>query len=231
MTRIVNEKGDLYQPTPTMHGIDISSQRMDWLDQCCLDAVSEKAAPGQDVIALDLGAGEGAHSIRMAMAGATVTAIDLDAAALSHNISANGPHMEQRIRVTEKRFEDLQNADLPEDIDIAYAQRSIHYLPYEGALTLLKMIRHKMAQGGQIFISAGGLDTEYGLTHPGRDKPIQDRFDYIRPEMQDKHGICHKITVYSAQEMEELLSSAGFDVKDVRRSEFGNVKATGQNNG
>jgi len=231
MTRTVNEKGDLYQPTKTMHGIDISSQRTDWLDQCCLDAVSEKAAPGQDVITLDLGAGEGAQSIRMARTGAKVTAVDLETAALSQNVSASGPQMKQRIRVIEKRFEHLQSGDLPEDMDFIYAQRSIHYLPYDGALTLLKMARNKMARGGQIFISAGGFDTEYGLAHPGRDKPIQDRFDFISPEMQKKHGICHKITVYTAGEMAELLSESGFSVQEVRLSEFGNVKAIGKTKG
>ena len=82
-----------------------------------------------------------------------------------------------------------------------------------------------MAPGGAIFISAGGWNSEYGKTFPDRDKPIEQRFNFVTPEMEEKHGFTHKIVTYKEEEMAALLEKAGFSDIHVASSAFGNIKA------
>ncbi|NGX63289.1 MAG: hypothetical protein KR126chlam6_00697 [Candidatus Anoxychlamydiales bacterium] len=83
-----------------------------------------------------------------------------------------------------------------------------------------------MADRGAIFISAAGWDTEYGKTYPDRMKEIEDRFNFVTPDMQQKHGIMQKIVTYKEEDMVRLLTEVGFSEINVTSSAFGNIKAT-----
>lgn len=61
-----------------------------------------------------------------------------------------------------------------------------------------------------VYISAAGFDTEYGQTYPDRDKPVEARFNFVTPDMQEKHAIFHKITNYTEDDMASLLRAVGF---------------------
>lgn len=221
----LNQYGDKFQPTEEGRGVDISSQRADELDEASLDFITSLAAIGQDVHAVDLGGGFGAHSVRMAQAGARVTMVDLqDTAAAAFAQSG----FSDRLRFVQKDFAALTRADIPESFDILYSQRAIHYLPYEAAIDVLGLMRGSMKKGGRIYVSAAGRDTEYGLTHPDRDRPVGERFDYVSAEMQKKHGIAHKITIYSQDEFAALLERAGFSDIQLWCSGFGNIKAVAE---
>ena len=67
---------------------------------------------------------------------------------------------------------------------------------------------------------------EITLNLPGRDKKVEDRYNFVTPDMQEKHGITHKIVTYTEQELEKLLKSVGYTDVNVTRSAFGNIKAT-----
>ncbi|MDX2027883.1 MAG: hypothetical protein SFW62_04550, partial [Alphaproteobacteria bacterium] len=69
--------GDIAIQTTGLHGYNISEQRMDELDQTCLDFVSSRTALKQPCQALDIGGGSGAQSKRMAASGASVLFVDL----------------------------------------------------------------------------------------------------------------------------------------------------------
>lgn len=139
--------------------------------------------------------------------------------------AGKAPARAAELTFLQKDFKDIKPGDLPEKIDIFYSQRAIHYLRYREAAALLSTLRGRMAQDGIAFISAAGYDTEYGLSTPGRERPIEERYGMVIPEMQEKHGIYHDITLYKKEELGALLNSAGFSVTSLTQSAFGNIKA------
>ena len=227
MKRKINEKGDVFLPTEDGHGVDISSQRQDELDICSCQMIRERAAAGNEVHVVDLGGGFGAHSIRMAEAGALVTMIDLSSESVDFLKKAVGQGIitSGSVRLVQKDFRDIADLDLPEKIDVLYSQRAIHYVPYKEVLLVLSRLSHRMAGNGAVFISAAGFDTEYGKTYPDRDKPVEERFAFVAKDMQKKHGITHKLVTYKEEDMARLLETSGFRDIKVTRSDFGNIKA------
>lgn len=219
MTGNFNQYGDQLKPTENGHGVDISSQRQDELDRASLIFIHE--AQGS-VKVVDLGGGFGAHAIKMAEAGADVLMIDIADMRTDtfKRVASTG-----RLRFMQKNIVNLTPADLPEKIDVLYSQRTIHYLRYEEAKATLKTVFNQMSYGGRAFISAAGWDTEYGRTYPDRDKPIEERFSFVAADMQEKHSILHRITIYKEEEFAQLLREVGFSDINVTRSAFGNIKA------
>jgi len=222
-----NQYGDRFNPTDHGHGVDIASQRQDELDAASLDHIRAAAEIGRRVKALDLGGGYGTHSVRMAEAGAVVTMVDVEDMASSAFARAiiEKSMPPNALRFIQRNFDHLEDHEIPKDIDVLYSQRAIHYVPYLTAETLLRRISNRMARGGMVYISAAGFDTEYGQTYPDRYKPVEARFNFVTPEMQEKHAIFHKITTYTENDMASLLRAAGFNIIQITHSAFGNIKA------
>lgn len=227
--RVINSSGDVFRPTETARGVDISSQRTDWIDTECLNFIRGCSSDLEDrPKALDLGAGFATHSINMATAGADVTLIDLDCAQAIKSINAaesGGAIPRGSIVPIAKDFRSVADQDIAGNIHVLYSQRALHYLPYEDALALLRKIVEKMSFDGKAFLSVAGFDTEYGKSHPHREEPVQKRFSLVTEDMRIKHGIHHPIVTYTADEFKELLACAGLDVERIEASDFGNIKA------
>jgi 2-polyprenyl-3-methyl-5-hydroxy-6-metoxy-1,4-benzoquinol methylase len=223
----LNQYGDKFKPTDSGRGVDISSQRQDELDLNSLAFIRERVAAGEKIQAVDLGGGFGAHSIQMAAIGACVTMVDIaDMAADSFKRAIGaGIFCPENLRFIQKDFMALTDIDIPENYDLLYSQRAIHHVPYMEARKILLWMFTRMRMNGAIFISAGGWDTEYGKTYLDRDKPIEQRFNFVMPDMQQKFGFAHKIVTYKEEEMTVLLEDVGFSDIHVTRSPFGNIKA------
>ena len=228
MSEPLNQYGDQFKPTDDGRGVDIASQRQDELDILSLAYVREQKSTSQTICAVDLGGGFGAHSIHLAEAGAQVTMIDLtDMASENFRKAIEEKRVApENLHFIQKDFSTLSQADIPQEIDLLYSQRAIHYVPYQDAQRILRLLFNHMVKDGRAFISAAGYDTEYGKTYPDRDKPVQDRFNFVTADMREKHGITHKIVTYTEMEMGKLLESVGFSSVRVTRSSFGNIKAT-----
>jgi len=225
---IINKHGDRFIATTEGHGADISSQRQDDLDVKSVALVQKRVAEGHRVTAVDLGGGLGAHSIRLAAAGAYVTMVDIEDLASPHFLQATsqGIVKQDHLKMIVKDFTQLSNSEIPDNIDLFYSQRAIHYAPYDQAKNLLTKIFNKMSSGATAFVSAAGYDTEYGLTFSDRHQSVEKRFNFVAPDMQKKHGITHRIVTYKKEELEKLLSDVGFSQVEVTQSAFGNIKAT-----
>jgi len=230
MSKKLNNYGDEFRPTKDGHGVDISSQRQDELDLGSLSFIHREVANGNKIHAVDLGGGYGSHSINMAVAGAKVTMLDISDSAKSNFIKAIKENSlpKENLTFIKKDFANLsERADcLPEEFQLLYSQRAFHYVPYKKAKKVLTNIFNKMASNGAIYISVAGYDTEYGLTHRDREKPVEERFDYVSKAMQEKHGIKQKIVIYRQEDLRKLLKDVGFRKIKVKKSEFGNIKAT-----
>ncbi len=213
---ILNEYGDKLDQTKSARGSNVSNQRIDDLDQACLDAVTEHVKSNDHCHVVDLGCGSASQSFRLAELGAQVTAIDLsiDIEYKHHN----GIYIE-------KDFRDITAHDFKSSIDVLYSQRSLHYLRYQEMMNLLRMLYNLMSPSAMIFMSLAGYDTEYGLTYPDRNKKLEDRFTMVSPDMQKKHGIFHPLATYKKSEVFNILTDLGFKNIEVTQSDFGNIKA------
>lgn len=206
-------------------GLDISRLHLDALDQACCDHINLRS--GQPTRAVDLGGGSGAQSIRMAICGADVMLIDIDDSASAHfsRAQSEGIVAKGRLSILKKDFTALRARDIPLPFDVLYSQRAIHFLPYRQARTCLTLMFRQMATDGAVFISAAGIGTEFGQSHPDRNKPIQQRFSALPADMQAKYKTTQKIAVYSEQDMTLLLQESGFRNIRIIPSDFGNIKA------
>ena len=223
----LNQYGDKFKAIESGRGVDIASQRQDELDLNSLSFIRERIAAKKKVHAVDLGGGYGAHSIQMAALEATVTMVDIVDMAAEHFKRAidSGLIHPENLRFVMKDFTALAASDIPKNFDLLYSQRSIHYLPYLKAKKILKWLFSRMAVDGAIFISAAGWETEISKDYPDRDKPIEERFNFVSPEMQKKYFLEHKLVTYKKEEMATLLKEVGFSEIQVTCSPFGNIKA------
>jgi len=220
----INVFNDVVIKTTGDHGGDISSQRFDIIDKKSLQYVINKDT---ELTAVDIGCGLAAQGLRFSLVGSDVTLIDI--MDISDRISVLNNLFEiVEMDFLNKDVRDISPEDLPTKIDLVYSQRFIHYLPFEEAKEVIKMIGDRVKSGGRIYISASGLQTELGEGYPDNNKPPENRYSCLKPSVAEKHGIHNQVCLYKKEDMEELLSVAGFDPIDVFASEFGNIKGIGR---
>lgn len=218
----LNQFDDKIVETTGTHGADIASQRMDKLDEAALRYALD--IRDEAVSALDLGCGLGAQGLRFSLIGLETTLVDI-------------LDIQQRVELMNRLFEiggldfvqkdarELTRSDLPENLKLAYSQRFIHYLTWDEANELLSLLADRLQDGGRIFVSASGLNTELGDGYPDRNVPPEDRYSTLAPVMAEKHDIRQEVCLYERTDMERLLNETGFEVRSVSTSGFGNVKA------
>lgn len=205
------------------HGIDVSTQRVDDLDMMALDNIMTRVECGEHVRVADLGCGHGGQTLRMWRAGATVAAIDIvdqhDHLTIGANNGIDCVKLDLRNIVVDR-------PQLPyAPWDIVYSQRTLHYLKWREAVDLLHVLRAEyMAQGGHLFLSVSGLNSELGGEYVHAAHIIDNRFSVLSPSMAQKHGIHAPVCLYSLDEAGALIAAAGFREIKKFASSFGNIK-------
>ncbi|MDX2028733.1 MAG: hypothetical protein SFW62_08870, partial [Alphaproteobacteria bacterium] len=116
----------------------------------------------------------------------------------------------------------------PSPIHCIYSQRMLDCIPYPDALNFLRMLKARMAPQAQAFLSAGGLETEYGNSYPDRDKPLEKRFTRLTPDMAQKHDIHAEVCLYHEKDLCQLAEKAGLKIIRSWTSAFGNPKLIAQ---
>lgn len=221
----LNLYGDAKTPTVSGHGVDIASQRMDDLDQAAIADVCRlsDANTGRPLV-FDLGCGFGAHSVRMAAAGATVMAFDLDDNRENIRQRAVSEGVAEHVSFAQL---DIRKGIMPLQMkpDVVYSQRTLHYLTFNEATALLAMLADKNSGPMSFFLSASGLNSELGNGYPHKALPVHRRHVELDPSMQEKHAIYGAVCLYSVSDMELLLRTAGLKSSRVYSSPFGNIKA------
>lgn len=226
MDQRLNAYGDVARPTEAGHGMDIASQRADELDLLAIEQVKTLVARGGakgGVLALDIGCGHGGQAARMAHAGAQVLAIDVEdcadkvAASMREQGVADAAWAFQRIGIERVGSFDLQ-------ANVIVCQRMIHYLRHGDALAALMALRRVAAQGATLYLSASGIDSELADGYVGQDVDVRQRFATLRPDRASKHQIARPVCLYREDELADLARAAGWLVRRVFRSSFGNVK-------
>ena len=216
----LNLYGDVFTMTSGSHGSDIASQRMDELDKMSLKQVCDL----HDAKVLDIGCGLGAQSVRFAMLGAKVSAVDIvdSEQIIKNHLALLGVKDDAVIFHKEDICSYMDNCT--ESYNIIYSQRFIHYLPYQEALKLADNLYHHMEDDAHVFISASGMSSELSIGYDPADT-IVNRFSRLETQMAQKHGILEPVCLYFKEELEELFAKVGFSTVSLWTSSFGNVKA------
>jgi SAM-dependent methyltransferase len=198
------------------HGVDVAVKRADDLDHKVLEYI----ATNPDCQALDLGSGAGGQSVRMAAAGARVTAID------QYDFGAQFAKYEQSIDKLQFRQGDIQHISslaLNKTFDIGMCQRTIHYLPYSVAVAVLKDLSRII--NDRLFISVTGSGSLVGDTYPCATTALAERFCELTELGKEMFSINEPVCLYNQAEFIQLLESAGWTVDECWESAFGNIKA------
>jgi hypothetical protein len=217
----LNVYGDVGRHGTEFFGIDISAERLDWLDMQCLGHVVEHA--GEHLKGLDLGCGRGRPSIAFSIAGAHMHLIDIeDMSRRFKTLSAKIPLYGLEFTCHDLKFVDPIN--FWKHYSFCYSQRTIHYLTFFEAVTLLRLVASRMTPGSPLWLSASGIYSELGQGYAGVMKPIESRFGYLSREMAEKHQINAPVCLYSKEDLTYLGETSGFRIAEIKLSDFGNIK-------
>ena len=202
-------------------GVDIASQRADWLDQAACEYLQELFEAGSTPLALDAGCGLGGQAYRMASAGANVLGVDMTQAEFrcQHDSIT---YFSQN--VTE--FPVIGNRGYVSDLDVVVMQRMIHYVRPLKAREVMRAVYYMLKPGGQLFISASGLGSELGSDYLDRSKSWDERFCLLDEPMAKKHGIHAPVCLYETVDLEKLVVDSGFRILSSETSQFGNIKVS-----
>lgn len=145
----LNQFGDTIIETTGDHGSDISSQRIDGLDEAALRYALD--IQESDHTAIDIGGGLGSQGFRFSTFGIDTTIIDQ--LELHDWVSQlDGVFEIGSLDLLQKDVRDLTHSDIPDDLKLIYSQRFIHYLTWGEAYELLELLFDNLEEGGQIFI-------------------------------------------------------------------------------
>lgn len=223
---MVNLYGDARMSVSDGCGIDVASQRADDLDLIAVDRILSLIESGnKNVRALDVGCGLGGQSLRMARAGAFVTAVDVGDFGGAIFALAEECGVSERMSYIRGDIMDLSGFFVNTSFDVIVAQRMIHYFNYSDACAISSSLRLLLSDGGRLFVSASGIDSELGDGYGHKSVPLAERFSRLSDEMASKHSITHPVCLYSAEDMISMLESSGLFVEHVFVSPFGNIKA------
>jgi SAM-dependent methyltransferase len=216
----LNEYGDRLIATTGVHGGDIALQRMDELDRRALsDVLAERASA---CTTADLGCGFGMQGLRFALLGARSHLFDL-----LPEPSIFGAIREQtniRLSYVSGDLRQLAATGIPDDLDVVFSQRFIHYLEFEQASRLIATVASKARQGARFYISASGLESELGSGYSAHRSDLSERFDFLSADLQAKHGMRERVCLYTEVDLKTLMSNSGLSAVEVWSSSFGNVK-------
>jgi Methyltransferase domain len=232
----LNQHGDFGRLIPGELGLgtDINLDRQDDLDMEASKFVTQRVQRfgTREVVGVDFGCGLGAQSVRFALSGANVYAIDLADTAdviqqlYGSEISAGNSRGEPgQIFFVQTDIRDFDFASIQTGADFFYSQRALHYLRFQDAKKLLMQLRAISKVNTRLFIGVSGLDSPLGRNYAGRSQPIRDRFAPLSlDEEVRKHQILQPVSLYTESDLALLLLEAGFCEVRLWRSEFGNIK-------
>ena len=204
----------------TTRGIDISSKRLDDLEKLFFKFIV--SGKNRDIV-LDLGSGEGNVGISAGFLNKSVYMYDIE------DFSERIEILKNNFSISKIYFKkiDLRKADyktFPKNIEAVYMGRFLHYLKYNDASSLIKILYKNMNYGARLFVSVTGTDTEIAENY-NKDINIEKRFFNIRDDLQERFLIKEKVTLYGKEELEKLFLDNNFKTKKIWENNFGNIKA------
>ncbi|MEZ4104470.1 MAG: class I SAM-dependent methyltransferase [Candidatus Paceibacterota bacterium] len=203
----------------TNYGVDVALRRADDLDRKLIAHIITKNEPK----ILDLGSGAGGQSVRLATAGAFVTAVDIcDYSQEFSKLREENSLSSDCLKFIQGDIRNLTKILKNERFDDCCLQRTIHYLSYQEAEKILKELRKVVID--RLYISVTGLNTAIGVTYPDRNKSVIGRFAQLPDREAEVFGVLKPVCLYTEGEFLELLKISGWQILESAVSQFGNIK-------
>ncbi len=202
------------------HGVDVNKNRLDDLDRVILrDSLSE---PFSKKNICNIGCGESSLSIALCSLGHFV--YNYDRRDL-HSFFSMTSELFQKQKFVSMNISDIKAHNLPKQIHALVFQRVLHYLSYKNTQDILHLVTKQLAEGGKIYISLTGLDSQIGQGYTAKHDPITSRMGHIAVDDQHSFNITEKLCLYSKDEAEQLIQSIpGLHIEKIWISHFGNIK-------
>jgi SAM-dependent methyltransferase len=201
-------------------GVDVASNRADDLDKLCVSDLKSKTAPR----VLDLGAGLGGQSVRMAHAGAQVTAVDIhDFTDEYEKLRVLNDLTSSQLLFVQSKIQLLSDAVQSNTFTDVLFQRTVHYLRSEEAFKTLELLSEIVED--RLYVSVTGMDSAIGENYAGISEVIADRFFPLAPELSGTFSITQPVCLYTKDEFVDLLEKTGWKIDSCWESAFGNIKA------
>jgi hypothetical protein len=216
-----NLYGDTGRYGTKSFGVNVSAERLDWLDLRTLEYVIRCA--GAPINGLDLGCGLGTPSLAFGIAGARMHLIDIED--LSHRFEMLAAEIPiAGLRFTRQDLNTINASVLGGEYRFCYSQRTIHYLQFADAVNLLRLVASRMEPGAPLWLSASGAESELGEGYQARHQPLESRFGRLASAMAQKHQIFAPLCLYSEPDLIRLGETSGFKPVELKKSAFGNIK-------
>lgn len=209
--------------------IDLISETGDALESLAVAEVVRRARMGETVHALDIDCAHSGLFLRLAAAGAQVTAVDADDLQVPVADAAAAHAVGERVRFLRHALGELQAAAVPPGapFDLIVVHRSLPFLAFADAEAVLRRLASWLKIGGKLYVSAFGKHSELGDHYPHAGYFVQQRFAELEPTVARKYGIAGPVCLYSERDLFLLLFEAGASVLKSFTTTHGNVKAVG----
>lgn len=215
-----------------------AARRADWIDQLgrsgdalerlAIEDVQRRTRMGDPVRVLDIDCGHSGLFVRLAEAGAVVTAIDPDDFGTAVRDAADALGVGARVHFVRARLADFVAEAAPTaPFDLIVIHRSLALMPFAEAQAVLRRLTGWLRIGGKLYASALGVHSELGDHYPHAERWVQQRFSALAPEVAAKYGITGPVCLYSERDLFLLLFEAGVGVLKSFTTTHGNVKAVG----
>ncbi|MCL2525356.1 MAG: class I SAM-dependent methyltransferase [Betaproteobacteria bacterium] len=179
------------------------------------------------VSALVIPAGHCGMAIKLARHGASVTVGDVAPLQREVENRALAAGLCDEIRFVPCTLNELPAEPPGMPYDIIVLRRGLCCLPYHQARNVVRQLLLQLKIGGKIYISIRGLHSELSEGYAGRERPIEERFAPLSPEVAEKYDVDQPVCLYSERNLFMLLLEAGASVLRTLTTTYGNVKGIG----
>lgn len=192
-------------------------------DALILQEVDRRRRAGAPVSVLDSDCGRGELAVRLAQAGAQVTAlVDQEQGSLGRTSRAL-LETDLPIRFLARGSEQLPGAPF----DLVLCRRSLPFLRYADAVRHVARLNAMLKIGGKLYVATFGLHSLLGDAYPDADKSVQQRFAPLPDALAQRYGIAGPICLYTERDLFVLLFEAGNGVLKSFTTTHGSVKVIG----
>ena len=218
-----NPYGDRLISTLSGFGSDVSSQRLTPFEEEILEqALVSKNASTEPLLALDLFSGYcAANAKRLAEMGFIAYAYDFsppspELATIGQTLAGGGV-----LHYTQQDVRDLDLSFLNEKLTLITAQRSLHFLHFAEAQTLVRKLATNLKSGGSMYFTIGAVDCAVGGGYKHTDLPVEDRWHPLEPELGEPIHVTEPLCLYKTEDVHLLFDGINGRIVRLERDDFG----------
>ena len=218
-----NPYGDRLISTLNGFGSDVSSQRFTPFEEEILkQAQASNEASAKPLLALDLFSGYCASNARrLAELGFIAYAFDFSPPSpqlitIGQSLVGGGI-----LHYTQQDVRDLDLSFLSDKLTLVTAQRSLHFLRFGEAQTLIQKLARQLKSGGSMYFTIGAVDCAVGGGYKHTDLPVEQRWHPLEPALGEPIHVTEPLCLYKSEDVHLLFHGINGRVVRLERDDFG----------